>query len=416
MSAALRERIKKCDTLPSLPAAARYVLELAGKQEADVQDLAKTISQDPALSLKILRAVNSPFYGLGQKVTSISQAVALLGVNTVKTLVLSFSLVANLRSKSTPGFDHMEYWRRSMFAATAARVIASRMLPAHEEDCFVSALLMDVGALVLSQLLGSEYDSIYEKTVSHSELMAMEAHHLGMTHPEVSGIVADNWSLPEELKVPIARHHAPQEVEELLLGRVTQVVWLGGRCADVFINKGKTAETICAVRSSFRSLYQLDELQADSLMCLIAQRTHDLAALFDVKLNQESNYDEIINTAHERLLELSMGEKQAMANKRRAQRVRRDGRMMILPCARGVLGKPMTVRLRDISACGIGLSHDGMIDKGSEFVVQLPVNGETKTLLYTVVRCERVVDVYHIGGELTSVLRPEKVPEQLAVA
>jgi two-component system, cell cycle response regulator len=407
MATTLREKIRTCNTLPSLPAAALYVLQIAGKEEADVLELGKTIAQDPALSLKVLRAVNSPFYGLGQKVSSVQQAVVLLGMHSVKTLVLGFSLVNNLRNKTSPGFNHLEYWRRSMYAATAARIIAGKHLPGHEDDCFVAALLMDIGALILDQLLGEQYDTLYEKTSAHSELMALEAHHLGMTHAEAGGILAEYWSLPEELKVPMESHHAPQEVKSLVLNRITQVVWLAGRCADVFVNKGKTAESICAVRHSFRSLYQIDELQADSLMCLIAQKTHDLAALFDVRLTAEKDFDDIVKQAHQRLLELSMAEKQDSGDKRRASRVRRDGKIMIVPCARGVLKKPIPVRLRDVSACGIGITYTQPLEKGSEFVIQLPINGETKTLLYAVTRVDALADLWQIGGELTSVLRPD---------
>jgi HD-like signal output (HDOD) protein len=416
MGETLREQIKACTTLPTLPAAAMYVLKLAGNDEADIQELAKTISQDPALSVKVLRAVNSSFYGLSQKVSTVSQAVVLLGLHSVKTLVLGFSLVNSLRSKSTPGFDHLEYWRRSMYAATAARVIAAKHLPGHEEDCFVAALLMDIGALVLDQVLGEKYDTLYEKAAAHSELMALESHHFGMTHAEVAGLLAEHWSLPEELKIPMEAHHAPQAVEALLLNRITQVVWLAGRCADVFVNKGHTAESISAVRSSFRSLYQLDELQADSLMCLIAQRTHELASLFDVRLNGDGNFDDILKKAHERLLELSIAENSKPEDKRKVKRVRRDGKIQIVPCAKGMLKAPIPVRLRDLSTCGIGLSHNAPLEKGSEFVIQIPVNGEMKTLLYTITRAEEVAGLWQIGGELTSVLRPQKAEGEAQVA
>ena len=162
------------------------------------------------------------------------------------------------------------------------------------------------------------------------------------------------------------------------------------------------------MRGSFRSLYQLDELQADSLMCLIAQRTHELASLFDVRLNGEGDFDGILKQAHERLLELSLAENSKPEDKRKVKRVRRDGKIQIVPCAKGILKVPIPVRLRDLSTCGIGLSHNAPLEKGTEFVIQIPVGGEMKTLLYTITRVQEVAGLWQIGGELTSVLRPAK--------
>src|SRR4051812_4146727 len=113
----VRSQIQKCESLPTLPAAALRVLQLTSNDQVSLTELAEMVSKDPALSVKVLRAVNSPFYGLSQKVSNVSQAVALLGMHSVKTLVLSFSLVSSLRSQKLGGFDYLSYWRRSMYAA-----------------------------------------------------------------------------------------------------------------------------------------------------------------------------------------------------------------------------------------------------------------------------------------------------------
>jgi len=146
MNQSLKDRVRNCTTLPSLPAAALSVLQLTENDSTGMDELAKIISVDAALSARILRAINSSFYGLEQKVTSINQAVVLLGLHAVKTLVLGFSLVSNLTTQKR-GFNHLTYWRRSMYSATASRVIAGRVLPSRADDCFVGALLMDLGAL-----------------------------------------------------------------------------------------------------------------------------------------------------------------------------------------------------------------------------------------------------------------------------
>src|SRR5439155_17695624 len=97
MNEQLLNRIRQCPTLPSLPAIAMDVLDLAQREEVDIAEIARIISKDPALSSKILRTVNSSFYGRAQSVSQVSQALGILGLQSVKTLVLGFSLVSNLQ-------------------------------------------------------------------------------------------------------------------------------------------------------------------------------------------------------------------------------------------------------------------------------------------------------------------------------
>src|SRR5687767_12114272 len=127
MNEQLISRIRSCSNLPSLPAIAMQVLELAQKADIDITEIARLISKDPALSSKILRTVNSSFYGRSQNVSTISHALVILGLQSVKTLVLGFSLVTNLSKSKSRGFKHLIYWRRSIYAATAARSIAAKI-------------------------------------------------------------------------------------------------------------------------------------------------------------------------------------------------------------------------------------------------------------------------------------------------
>src|SRR3954465_13537785 len=149
MNEQLVQKIRACPNLPSLPAIAVQVLELAQQAGVDIAEIARIISKDPALSSKILRTVNSSFYGRSQNVSTISHALVILGLQSVKTLVLGFSLVSNLSKNKSKGFKHIAYWRHRIFSATAARTIASKVGVVQQEEAFLSALLMDIGMLVL---------------------------------------------------------------------------------------------------------------------------------------------------------------------------------------------------------------------------------------------------------------------------
>src|ERR1043165_1844290 len=136
----LIERIKQCPNLPSLPTIAMQVLELAQKPEVDIAEIARIICKDPAMSSKILRTVNSSFYGRSQHVSTISHALVILGLQSVKTLVLGFSLVTTLTKEKSKGFKHLASWKRSICAATAARSIAAKAGVVQQEEAFLAGL------------------------------------------------------------------------------------------------------------------------------------------------------------------------------------------------------------------------------------------------------------------------------------
>src|ERR1700744_2940238 len=149
MNEALLQKIRTCPNLPSLPTIAVQVLQLAQKSDVDIAEIARIISKDPALSSKILRTVNYSLYGRSQHVSTISHALVILGLQSVKTLVLGFSLVTNLTKGKTKGFRHLSYWKRSIYGATAARTIAAKLGLVQQEEAFLAALLQDIGMLVL---------------------------------------------------------------------------------------------------------------------------------------------------------------------------------------------------------------------------------------------------------------------------
>ena len=108
MNTELIKKIQQCPNLPSLPSIAVQVLDLAGKPDVDIAEIARVISKDPALSTKILRTVNSSFYGRSQHVGTISHALVILGLQSVKTLVLGFSLVTTLNKNKSQGLQSPE--------------------------------------------------------------------------------------------------------------------------------------------------------------------------------------------------------------------------------------------------------------------------------------------------------------------
>src|SRR5665213_1411252 len=265
MNEQLISRIRQCSNLPSLPAIAIQVLELAQKTDVDIVEIARTISKDPALSTKILRTVNSSFYARSQHVSTISHALVILGLQSVKTLVLGFSLVTNLIGGKEKGFKHVDYWRRSIYSATAARTIGTRAHLVQQEEAFLAALLKDIGMLVLDQALGGEYGEIHKQAASHSDLSALEMKAVSADHAEVGGYLAGSWKLPPVLTTPITFHHNPQGATDAALRKLVDVVFLASRCADIFVDP-VPGPAIAAVRQLCHSQLNMNEADCDVML------------------------------------------------------------------------------------------------------------------------------------------------------
>ncbi len=305
MNATLVDRIRQCPTLPSLPTIAMQVLDLAQRADVDIGEIARVISKDPALSGKILRTVNSSFYGRSQHVSTISQSLVILGLQSVKTLVLGFSLVTNLAKNKSKGFKHIVYWKRSIYAATAARIIAGKVGVVQQEEAFLIALLKDIGMLVLDQVLGEQYGEVYSHIKSHSELAAAEQTAFGMNHAEVSGLIADQWKLPPLLAEPIAFHHETDRIKDPALRKLADLVQTAGRCADVYVDEVPVA-AIADVRKRCMDAWQMSEADTDALLEEIGKRTKEVASLFEINIGTSATYEAILKKANEALVDITL--------------------------------------------------------------------------------------------------------------
>ena len=305
MNEQLVNRIRQCTTLPSLPAIAIQVLELAQKADVDIAEIARIISKDPALSTKILRTVNSSFYARSQNVATISHALVILGLQSVKTLALGFSLVSNLVSGKEKGFKHLSYWRRSVYSATAARTIAHHIQLLQQEEAFLAALLQDIGMLVLDQVLGAEYGELLSRAASHGDLRQVEQEALSADHAEVGGFLATGWKLPPVLTTPILFHHHPEDTPDPALKKLVEVVSVSGRCADVFADENP-APALADVRRLCAEYFNIDEANCDTLLNEVAARTKETASLFEIKIGAASSFEAILKKANEALIEITL--------------------------------------------------------------------------------------------------------------
>lgn len=202
-------KIARSENLPVLPQVATAVLKLADDPNASARNLEKLIERDPALAAKTLRVANSSYYGLSN-VSTIARAISILGLNTIRSLVVSVSYQQMLSGRmSAKNFDKVEFWGHSLAVATSARILGKMQRPDKAEELYIAGMMHDVGWLVLDRFYPSELEeAIRIATTEKVPMCVAETRLLGFDHGLVGGLLADKWGLPDSLQHAIKFHHS----------------------------------------------------------------------------------------------------------------------------------------------------------------------------------------------------------------
>jgi len=202
--------------LPTLPEVVVRLNALVDDPRSGLQEIGALVARDPALTAKVLRIANSAFYGLGEPVLSAEQAASVIGVRSLRNVVLQASILARYeRFADIPDFDLDELWTHSAAVAKLSRALSQRARSTgglHPDDAYTCGLLHDVGKVVLLESLGEEYiEVLRDARASGLPLHVGEAHRLGVTHIEVGALLATRWQLPATIVSAIEFHHGPSD-------------------------------------------------------------------------------------------------------------------------------------------------------------------------------------------------------------
>ncbi|GJM45202.1 MAG: phosphohydrolase [Gemmatimonadota bacterium] len=209
------------ETLPSLPSVVTDVLRLANDPDASASDFEAIIRKDQALTAKVLRLVNSPFFGLKRSVESIPQAIVVLGMKSLRSVVLAARTSRLLDRQLTPyGLASQGLWQHSISCAMLGSDLAQRLKAgqAAQEAVFVGGLLHDVGKVVLAPHLATEQPAFGNALRESPDLCAVETEFLGMSHAEAGARMGRHWDLPDSLVRVIERHHVWADPDPADLG------------------------------------------------------------------------------------------------------------------------------------------------------------------------------------------------------
>jgi HD-like signal output (HDOD) protein len=296
-AATIERIVSRAGALYSLPAVAVEVLRLTEQEKVNVRALKECIERDPALTVKILRVVNSSVFGLPREVSDLNQALALLGIKPLKLLALGFSLPESLFVQAAR--EQLDwYWKSALVRAVAAREISEQLFKKPGDDAFLAGLLEDLGVLVLLGELGRPYAGLLgEAIAARAELRQLEIESLGFDHVQLTAGLLDHWNLPKSLVAAIAeprdrQRWARSKADHAHLVRVLHLAELfaqliGQRRLSVLPDLLEVGEAYC----------ELNKPRLNDLIEGLEPKVRQLAGVLSLSIDA-GDYTQILLQAH----------------------------------------------------------------------------------------------------------------------
>ena len=209
----VEEILQKVNAIPAFPATVVRLIKMMDSPEVSVSEIKDVIRADEGLTVKLLRVANSAFYRGRREIKTIEDAVIVLGLRTVKSMIFSVT-VSPVLSKELSGYDlgKEALWRQSQLSAITAQTIAQKCKFKEIDLAYTAGLLKDVGKVVLDEYVKNNFDEVM-KEVEEKNMAFIEAESdvLGFTHAEVGAKIAERWNLPPEIVEVIRYHHEPSK-------------------------------------------------------------------------------------------------------------------------------------------------------------------------------------------------------------
>jgi HD-like signal output (HDOD) protein len=214
-SSELKALVQRITDLPTLPAMMATITRLMQDPRTSAEELGRAIATDPALVSKVLKLVNSAFYGFPGRISTITQAIVILGFSTIRNVVLTTSVLKAFNKGGAGGLDLGRFWEHSLLTGAIARSLAVERDANFIEETFIAGLLHDMGRIVLSQKLPAEFEKVLAvKQKAGIPQLAAEQSVLHLTHGDIGGWLARKWNLPMPFVEVMRLHHFPTRVLE----------------------------------------------------------------------------------------------------------------------------------------------------------------------------------------------------------
>ena len=271
-------KIGGSQNLPSLPHILLKLIEVCNQKEAGIKDLAQVINMDPSISERVLRLVNSASYSLKHNVTSVDQALLLLGMDAVKNIALSASIyqVFN-KTKGSLAFNVKLFWWHSLNCGVVARIMAQKLKYPSPDEAFLAGLLHDIGKLVLLVNFREEYTKILESANRQTSLLLKGELKLGDTHSAIGAWLIGRWNMRSFIPDAIRFHHEP--VERIMNAfPLVQIVFAANLLCPV--HSGLNSKIFSAVRQ----ILSLKRQDIEEVLSKAEQEVGEIAKTFGIEI------------------------------------------------------------------------------------------------------------------------------------
>jgi diguanylate cyclase (GGDEF)-like protein len=292
--------------LPTLPSVAQRILELVTDERTSVTQLASVISCDPSLSTRVLGLINSPMYRMNREVVSLREAVLYLGLNSVRSVALSFTLISSLRGdrESSRALDNL--WRTSLMNALAARRLASETGGWDAEEAFLAGLVADCGSLLMFKMVPSYRALVQRFHQGEADLLDLERANIDSDHMRVTALLAAKWNFPDAFRRLIAAHHDPSLLEagsrEEHRARILNAAWLVARALTV---PGFVAES-ASLDQHVSVLLGLAPPLVRAIASELPDEVREAARFFEIPMEDQKSFEDLLEQANQSLAELAL--------------------------------------------------------------------------------------------------------------
>jgi len=303
--------------LPTFPAIALRIIEVVKADDASMSELTKIVSSDPALVARVLKISNSSFYALPQKVDSIQKALTILGTETLKNIALSFVIVNWMKSSNGESFNYEIFWKRAVTSAVAADLV-SAAINQRTDDIFITALLQDIGIVILYMCMPEEYLKVFdEKRVTALPVVKVEKKTFGYDHAEMGARILEKWGLPEAIYTPIAFHHNTKNSPVSFSTKV-QVLWLSDRMSSIY-HGSRCAEQLKDIHRTLQRSYGFNEEDISKIIDAVAEKTVEILSYFEIDAGNMKPYSQLLIDANEALGKMNISYEQLILELKRSK-------------------------------------------------------------------------------------------------
>ena len=306
----VRKVIRTLEALPSAPAVASSILNTLTQARPDMERVVKLLETDQGLAMKLLRVVNSSYYGFRKKVATLQRAVALLGMEQLRCMLLSVtvseSLIKELRQRARK--DQQALWEHSLACAVCCELFAEKVLPKRSSEAFVLGLLHDVGKLLFMECAAETYQEVEKAARERGVTMvAAEQDLLGVDHTTVARWLAEKWELPPILTFPLWWHHHSPDVLGLMdipdpeIRDLSLLVNLSDHVAHELMADAVAVELFRSPDPVLLDHFHLTHSDCDHVKARIAKRYSARTALLDFEQDELSFYFSALQRANQHL-------------------------------------------------------------------------------------------------------------------